>query len=116
MIFLPKYGSPIAVPHHQSEKGNGAAISHRQALELLLANIQHQRYPPRIQEELPAIVSHWLQSPGQAPILLGKKEAAEWAKIVQGQVYVYRSICRDWGISSGLTKNGRKVCFFLRLG
>jgi DNA (cytosine-5)-methyltransferase 1 len=83
MIFLPKYVSPIAGPHHKSEKGHGAAISHRQALELLLANIQHQRYPSRIQEELPAIVSHWLQSPGQAPILLRKKEAAEWAKILQ---------------------------------
>jgi len=85
MIFLPKYGSPSAGPYHQREKGYGASISHRQALELLLANIQSQRYSLHIQDELPAIVSHWLQCPGEAPILLSKREAAEWGKILQRQ-------------------------------
>jgi DNA (cytosine-5)-methyltransferase 1 len=85
MIFLPEYGSPSAGPHHQREKGYGASISHRQALELLLANIQSQRYSLHIQDELPAIVSHWLQCPGAAPILLSKREAAEWGKILQRQ-------------------------------
>jgi len=83
MIFLPEYGSPSAGPHHQREKGIGALISHRQALELLLANIQSQRYSLHIQDELAAIVSHWLQCPGEAPILLSKREAAEWGKILQ---------------------------------
>jgi len=85
MIFLPKYVSPSAGPHHHSDKGYGASISHRQALELLLANIQRQRFSSHIQDELPAIVSHWLQSPGEAPILLSKREAAEWVKILQKQ-------------------------------
>jgi len=85
MIFLPKYGSPSAGPHYQRKKGYGASISHRQALELLLANIQSQRYSLHIQDELPAIVSHWLQCPGEAPILLSKREAVEWGKILQRQ-------------------------------
>ena len=85
MIFICPNKGPKNGSHYQSGKGSGAIISHRQALELLLTNIQSQRYSSLIQEELPAIVSHWLHSPGETPIFLGKREAAEWGKILQTQ-------------------------------
>ena len=85
MIFICPDEGPKTGSHCVNGKGYRTVISHRQALELLLASIQTQRYSSHIQDELPAIVSHWLQSPGEAPILLGKREAAEWGKILQRQ-------------------------------
>ena len=83
MIFICPDAGPKTGSHCVNGKGYRTVISHRQALELLLASIQTQRYSSHIQDELPAIVSHWLQSSGEAPILLGKKDAAEWTKILQ---------------------------------
>ena len=39
----------------------------------------HQR------EELPSIISHWLQSPKDAPILLGESYRDKWLKVIRAQ-------------------------------
>jgi len=84
MISLRQNGSPKAGVQLLDGNRSGAGVPHREALEIILGNIQPERYPAPIREELPAIVSHWLQSPGESPILLGKRDAAEWVKILTG--------------------------------
>lgn len=58
------------------------SITHDHALQLLKQKIDAEKYPVPIREELPAIISHWLQSTDEPPILLGKKEGSEWAMIL----------------------------------
>ena len=84
MISLRQNGSPEAGVQLLNGNRSGAGVPHREALEIILGNIQTERYPAPIREELPAIVSHWLQSPEESPILLVKRDAAEWVKILTG--------------------------------
>ena len=37
---------------------------------------------PSLRDELPAIVTHWLQSTDESPIMLGAKEGARWRQIL----------------------------------
>jgi len=53
-------------------------ISHDEALKLLLASEASTDFPDFIREELPAIISHWMQSPKDAPILVDASYGEKW--------------------------------------
>lgn len=57
---------------------NSLVIDHDCALKLLLASETSSDLPPLVREELPAIISHWLQNPKAAPILLEKNQGEKW--------------------------------------
>lgn len=54
------------------------AIPHREALRLLLSAEAVQNHPEHVRAELPAIISHWLQSPEEDPLALGSAAALRW--------------------------------------
>jgi DNA (cytosine-5)-methyltransferase 1 len=58
-------------------------IAHDKALKLLLAAEAGTEFAPFIREELPAIVSHWLQSPKDAPILVEPSFGEKWLEILR---------------------------------
>ena len=58
-------------------------IDHDKALKLLLAAEAGTEFAPFIREELPAIVSHWLQSPKDAPILVKPSFGEKWLDILR---------------------------------
>jgi DNA (cytosine-5)-methyltransferase 1 len=59
-------------------KSNSFVITHSKALQVILAAEASSLFTPHIREELPAIVSHWLQSPSKPPILLDKSYKERW--------------------------------------
>jgi DNA (cytosine-5)-methyltransferase 1 len=69
--------------------GKGGSIDYREALDLILTAesgnsdlTEHQR------EELPAIVSHWLQSPSEAPILLDQSYGKKWMEMLRSHLFL----------------------------
>ena len=69
--------------------GKGGSIGYREALDLILAAengnedlTEHQR------EELPAIVSHWLQSPQDPPILLDQSYGKTWMEMLRSHLFL----------------------------
>lgn len=58
-------------------------ISHDKALKLLLAAEAGTEFEPFIREELPAIISHWMQSPKDAPILVKPSYGEKWLDILR---------------------------------
>lgn len=64
---------------------NAEKISHSLALQVLLERIDQGTFPVPIREEIPAIVSHWLQSTNEPPLLVGKKEASAWVKLLKSE-------------------------------
>jgi DNA (cytosine-5)-methyltransferase 1 len=64
---------------------NGIArIPYQEAYRELFAAITPEsgRMAPTLRDELPAIITHWLQSVDEAPIMLGASEGARWRKIL----------------------------------
>jgi DNA (cytosine-5)-methyltransferase 1 len=63
---------------------NGAlVIGHKEALKILLAAEVHTEFPDFIREELPAIITHWLQSTKEPPILVDSSCGAKWVSILR---------------------------------
>jgi DNA (cytosine-5)-methyltransferase 1 len=58
-------------------------IDNDKALKLLLAAEAGTEFAPFIREELPAIVTHWLQSPKDAPILVKSSFGEKWLEILR---------------------------------
>jgi DNA (cytosine-5)-methyltransferase 1 len=58
-------------------------ISHDKALKLLLTAEAGTEFPSFIREELPAIISHWMQSPKDAPILVKPSYGEKWLDILR---------------------------------
>lgn len=65
-----------------SPKG-GLTIGYREAIRLLLAAEAASEFPDFVREELPAIISHWLQSPEDPPILLDASYVEKWVTILR---------------------------------
>ena len=65
------------------KKPNRLSIGHEEALKLLLAAEAHSDFKPHIREELPAIISHWLQNPSEAPVLLDEAHGGKWSEIIR---------------------------------
>ena len=62
-------------------------ISYRQALHILLSVESALPHPENIQSELPAIISHGLQSPKFDPLVLGSEAGLRWAKILTAHAH-----------------------------
>lgn len=62
---------------------SGLVIAHDEALKLLLASEASTDFPAFIREELPAIISHWLQSPKNPPILVEKSYGEKWIETLR---------------------------------
>jgi len=58
------------------------ALPYTEALRVLLSAEAGQPYPEEVRAELPAIISHWLQSPKEAPLVLGADAGARWRVIL----------------------------------
>jgi DNA (cytosine-5)-methyltransferase 1 len=70
-----------------------ARIPYQEAYRVLAEALapDAEKYAPALREELPAIVTHWLQSTTEAPIMLGAAEGARWRQILSG----YAAAARD---------------------
>jgi DNA (cytosine-5)-methyltransferase 1 len=71
------------VARFQIPRSGSLVINHRQALNLILASEMADDFGRLEREELPAIVSHWLQSPKDAPILLDASYRDKWLDLVR---------------------------------
>jgi DNA (cytosine-5)-methyltransferase 1 len=64
------------------QRSNGAksdqAIPFRQAFRFLLARMASEPLEQSVRAELPAIISHWLQNPRSAPLLVAKDYGTVW--------------------------------------
>ncbi|MDA8528347.1 DNA cytosine methyltransferase [Opitutaceae bacterium] len=64
-------------------KAGSLIASHDEALKLILAAETASDFTSIVRDELPAIVSHWLQSPEDPPILLDQSYAEKWINILR---------------------------------
>jgi len=68
---------------------SGSAISYREALDLILtAESGNGDLTDYQREELPAIVSHWLQSSNDPPILLDQSYGKTWMEILRSHIFL----------------------------
>ncbi len=58
-------------------------VGHEEALKLLLAVEASTQFEPNIREELPAIISHWLQNTDEPPILLDAEYTSKWINVLR---------------------------------
>ena len=63
-----------------------ARIPHYEAYRVLAAALtpEADAHAPALRDELPAIVTHWLQCTDEAPIMFGAKEGERWRQILSG--------------------------------
>jgi DNA (cytosine-5)-methyltransferase 1 len=59
-----------------------AKVHFRDAFKLLLSVESSSSHPDSVRAELPAIISHWLQSPKFDPLVLGSEAGLRWTKIL----------------------------------
>jgi DNA (cytosine-5)-methyltransferase 1 len=71
------------VAKFQAPRSGSLVINHRKALNLILAAEAAGDFDGPRREELPAIVSHWLQSPKDAPILLEASYKEKWLDLLR---------------------------------
>lgn len=73
-----------AEPNTPESKTTGALkIGHETALKLLLTIESGTVFDAHIREELPAIISHWLQNTTEPPILVSATYAQKWMNILR---------------------------------
>ena len=71
-------------PDSSDSKTTGALkIGHESALKLLLTVESGTAFDAHIREELPAIISHWLQNTTEPPILLNETYGHKWMGILR---------------------------------
>jgi len=74
------------LPAHKSHNGvkakAGNVIPYREALRVLLSSMAAEPLPESARAELPAIASHWLQTPEAAPLILGRDTGDKWRLIL----------------------------------
>ena len=82
-VFPPLPGD---LPSGVSLVDGVARIPHYEAYRVLAAALTPEAaaHAPALRDELPAIVTHWLQSTDEAPIMLGAREGARWRQILSG--------------------------------
>ena len=74
------------VAHYSAPKSNALVIDHAKALRVILASEASSKFSDHIREELPAIVSHWLQNPKETPILLEADYGIKWLNILRSYI------------------------------
>lgn len=65
-----------------------SGIDHREALKILLSVEAANQHEETVRVELPAIISHWLQSPKFDPFVLGGEARLRWTKILAAHARV----------------------------
>jgi DNA (cytosine-5)-methyltransferase 1 len=63
-------------------KNKTPQLHYGEALRVLLSAEAGQAHPEAVCAELPAIISHWLQSPKKAPLVLGEEAGTRWRAIL----------------------------------
>lgn len=73
-----------------------------EALKLILAAEAGSAFSDHIREELPAIVSHWLQNPKEKPVLLEPSYGDKWLEILRAHCQL-----KDHNPASGAPRSGK---------
>ena len=79
------------------------SIQHEEALRLLLAAESNENHGDLVRDELPAIISHWLQSPSEPPICLNRSHGKKWENILRNWIAL-----RNKNLNHSLTNNQSK--------
>lgn len=66
----------------KNTKGN-LVLPHDEALRVLLAAEKGLKLSKKVGDELPAVISHWLQSPKQKPVMANLADAERWENILR---------------------------------
>src|SRR5690349_11175790 len=86
--FPQSNGLPAYATVNDVKARPGKVIPYREALRLILSSMATKRLPESIRSELPAIASHWLHAPKEAPLLLAKKTGKKWRALLSGYVAI----------------------------
>lgn len=81
-------------------------IHYRDALRLILSSMAGESLPESIRAELPAIVSHWLQTPESEPLGLEKGIGGNWRSILSA--YANTGIEKFLRLKQGTGRPGHK--------
>jgi DNA (cytosine-5)-methyltransferase 1 len=65
-----------------SRRSAATGIPHLDALKIILSVEAAHEHPESVRAELPAIISHWLQSPKFDPLVLGSEARLRWTRIL----------------------------------
>jgi DNA (cytosine-5)-methyltransferase 1 len=69
-----------------AKKGKADALPYTEAMRVLLSAEAGQAHSKEVRAELPAIISHWLQSPKENPLVLGAEAGARWRAVLSTYV------------------------------
>jgi DNA (cytosine-5)-methyltransferase 1 len=73
----------------KNPSSRGGTIGYKEALDLILtAESGNEDLTEHQKEELPAIVSHWLQSPEDQPILLDQSYGKTWMEMLRTHLFL----------------------------
>ena len=97
-------GRHIATKPHSAKLVN--AIHYREALRVILSSMAGAPLPEIIQAELPAIVSHWLQTPEKEPLSLEEGTGDKWRLILSA--YANTGTEKFLRLKQGTGRPGRK--------
>jgi len=86
MKSISKKDPIAAVDRIEKPKSVVDRISYVEALRVLLSAEAGNPYPDGVRAELPAIISHWLQSPQKDALVVGAGAAARWREILAAYV------------------------------
>lgn len=99
MIALNNKQSTTGYSNGELHSSGKNGLFYRDALRLIVSAEAPENHSQIVREELTAIVSHWLQSPEQIPILLDESYKEKWNKILN----TYQTF------GEGLPATGRKT-------
>lgn len=66
-----------------SKQAGALVIPHEEALRVLLASEANSELSKKVGDELPAVISHWLQSPELKPVHADLADATRWEKVLK---------------------------------
>ena len=81
-------GSVVASATPAAAKAGEPLIHYKEAMDAILEYENHTQFSEIIREEMPAIVSHWLQSPEEAPILLDDSYRDRWQELLRARLQI----------------------------
>jgi DNA (cytosine-5)-methyltransferase 1 len=70
------------------KKHSRIRITYKEALHLLLSSESALDHPRSVVDELPAIISHWMQSPKQPALVLGKDVSDRWMRLLRNYLKI----------------------------
>ena len=79
-------GSVVASDQPAANRDGEPVIHFKEAMKAILEYEAATAFSDIIREELPAIVSHWLQTPEEAPILLDETYRDRWQELLRARI------------------------------